>query len=118
IEPHRLAGAAPPRPRPPARPTAQAQPLDVVAIPLTPAEVRPASALHTHPGTTEFDFTPRRPGNHVIRFTLYDHVSGTALQQVETELNVTETAPDHHVAGTAPRRARPLDRRQPVNRRP
>jgi UDP-GlcNAc:undecaprenyl-phosphate GlcNAc-1-phosphate transferase len=79
--------------------------LDIVAIPRTPGDVLPAAARHTHPGVTEFTFTPHRPGNHVIRFTLYDHASGTALQQVETELNITETTSDHRTAGAAPRRA-------------
>lgn len=85
--------------------------LDIVAIPLTSADVVPSTARHTHPNSTRFAFTPHRPGNHVIRFTLYDHASGTVLQQVETELDVTPTTPGHYATGTAPRRTETADRR-------
>lgn len=85
----------------------RARALDVVAIPLTSADVEPSTARHTHPNPTRFAFTPHRPGNHVIRFTLYDQASGTVLQQVETELDITPTTPGPSLGGVVPLRTAP-----------
>ena len=88
----------------------QALALEVVALPLTPAEVEPANACHIHPRPTRFAFTPHRPGKHTIRFTLYDRDSGTALLQIEADLYVAVEmsddfdrlpAPDGHSRLTA-----------------
>ncbi|MFH8993113.1 tetratricopeptide repeat protein [Streptomyces sp. NPDC017940] len=63
--------------------------LEVLALTPGPADIEPARAFYDHRTDLEFTFTPRRPGRHIIRFTLYENASGAALQQVETELTVT-----------------------------
>ncbi|MEW2570074.1 AAA family ATPase [Streptomyces sp. NPDC047070] len=78
--------------------------LTAVAVPLTPASLEPATALlrpssqETH--GAEFTFTARRPGIHVIRFTVALERTGTVLQQVETELEILDT--DHPVDHASP----------------
>ena len=69
--------------------------LTATAVPLTPASVEPATC-HLRPSgpqrahSAEFVFTARRPGRHVIRFTIAMAPSGTVLQQVETELDIPD----------------------------
>ncbi|WP_411108237.1 type I restriction endonuclease subunit R [Streptomyces sp. c-19] len=67
--------------------------LDIVAVPLSGAEVTPATMAY-HPEDAEseqFRFTALEPGTHRIRFTLLHHDTGTVLQQVESDLSITET---------------------------
>ncbi|MEU0391869.1 tetratricopeptide repeat protein, partial [Streptomyces sp. NPDC006208] len=71
-----------------ALPNAQRPTLEVVATPVSHADIEPASALYEHTHDLEFSFVPRRPGRHIVRFTIYHHATGAALQQVETELIV------------------------------
>lgn len=77
--------------------------LTAVATPLTPASAEPPTALlrpseHPEHGA-EFGFTARRPGVHVIRFTIALERTGTVLQQVETELEILDTdGPDELAA--------------------
>ncbi|MEV0412916.1 tetratricopeptide repeat protein [Streptomyces sp. NPDC050448] len=80
--------------------------LEVVATALGAATVEPARALYDHVHDMEFILLARRAGRHVIRFTLYEHASGTALQQVETELTVTGVGQDAEALVPAPERRR------------
>jgi hypothetical protein len=76
--------------RPGARP-----PLDIVAVPLSSADVVPATVLYG-PGNTEsaqFRVMAAEPGTHRIRFTFLHHDTGVALQQVETDLDVAAADP-------------------------
>ncbi|MFK0134630.1 FxsC protein [Streptomyces rubiginosohelvolus] len=64
--------------------------LDVVAVPLSHADVSPASAPY-NPGDTssaEFRLTAVEPGRHRIRFTFVHHDTDVVLQQVETYVDV------------------------------
>ncbi|MEU6198349.1 hypothetical protein [Streptomyces sp. NPDC047061] len=67
--------------------------LAVAATPLTPATVEPAMALlrpsEREGDGGEFTFVARHPGRHVIRFTVSLERTGTVLQQVETEIDVS-----------------------------
>ncbi|QNP70525.1 hypothetical protein IAG44_14465 [Streptomyces roseirectus] len=72
--------------------------LSARATPLTPADVEPEHAVTVRPGPAddtdagaEFRFTPRRPGRHRVRFTVEHQLTGTVLQEVETEFDVTDT---------------------------
>lgn len=83
--------------------------LDVVAVPLSRADVSPATAPY-NPGdasSAEFRLTAAEPGRHRIRFTFVHHDTGVVLQQVETYVDVAgswfETGED--VAATWPARA-------------
>lgn len=78
--------------------------LEVVATALGAATVEPARVLYDHVTDAEFILLARRAGRHVVRFTLYEHPSGTALQQVETELTVTGAAQNAEVLVPAPER--------------
>ncbi|MFV5996575.1 tetratricopeptide repeat protein [Streptomyces sp. NPDC056231] len=81
--------------------------LEVVATALGSASIEPGRGFYDHLDVLEFTFVSRRPGRHVIRFTLYENASGAALQQVETELTVTGAAPDNEaLVPTAERRRR------------
>ncbi|MEV2234864.1 hypothetical protein AB0H69_40735 [Streptomyces phaeochromogenes] len=67
----------------------------LVAVPLTPATLEPATAL-LHPSPqgahgVEFTFTAHHPGVHVARFTVVLEHTGTVLQQVETELEILDS---------------------------
>ncbi|WP_416971976.1 hypothetical protein [Streptomyces sp. 4F14] len=82
--------------------------LSVRAIPLTPADLVPEHAVPVRPGPVgntdagaEFRFTPRRPGRHRIRFTVEDHLTGTVLQEVEADVDVTGPA-ESPLTGTTP----------------
>ncbi|MDX3839614.1 tetratricopeptide repeat protein [Streptomyces europaeiscabiei] len=81
--------------------------LEVVAAALGPATIEPGRGFYNPLDVLEFTFVPRRPGRHLIRFTLYETASGAALQQVETLLTVTEAAHDDEaLVPTAERRRR------------
>ncbi|OEJ29073.1 hypothetical protein AS594_36355 [Streptomyces agglomeratus] len=81
--------------------------LEVVATALGSASIVPGRGFYDPIDVLEFTFVPRRPGRHLIRFTLYETASGAALQQVETTLTVTEAAPDNEaLVPTAERRRR------------
>ncbi|WP_159052052.1 hypothetical protein, partial [Streptomyces niveiscabiei] len=78
------------------------------ATPLTPADITPEHAVTIRPGPpddtdagAEFRFTPLRPGRHRIRFTVEHHLTGTVLQELETEFDVTDT-PGADLTGTTP----------------
>ncbi len=78
------------------------------ATPLTPADIEPEHAVPIRPGPpdntdtgAEFHFTPHRPGHHRIRFTVEHHLTGTVLQELETEFDVTDT-PGTDLTGTTP----------------
>ncbi len=82
--------------------------LSARATPLTPADIEPDHAVTIRPGPpdntdagAEFHFTPHRPGHHRIRFTVEHHLTGTVLQELETEFDVTNT-PDTDLTGTTP----------------
>ncbi|MFI6689516.1 TIR-like protein FxsC [Streptomyces sp. NPDC050485] len=69
--------------------------LDVVAVPLSGAEVAPATVLYG-PGNTasaQFRITAAEPGRHRIRFTFLHHDTGVVLQQVETALDIAGPGP-------------------------
>lgn len=76
-----------------ARPGAEQPALEVVAVALGGAAIEPALAVCEHSRPAEFCFVPRRAGSHTVRFTLYAQATGTALQQVETELTVAPAPP-------------------------
>ncbi|WP_329127372.1 TIR-like protein FxsC [Streptomyces sp. NBC_01465] len=64
--------------------------LDVVAVPLSRADVAPATASYG-PGAAElaqFALLAKEPGRHRIRFTFVHHDTGVVLQQVETYVDV------------------------------
>ncbi|KND31971.1 hypothetical protein IQ63_24535 [Streptomyces acidiscabies] len=78
------------------------------ATPLTPIDIEPDHAVTIRPGPpdntdagAEFHFTPHRPGLHRIRFTVEHHLTGTVLQELETEFDVTDT-PGTDLTGTTP----------------
>ncbi|MFC8914897.1 AAA family ATPase [Streptomyces sp. NPDC057116] len=79
--------------------------LTALAMPLTHAEVQPAgSLLRPSPDAArgaEFLLTPHRPGLHRFRFTIADERTGTVLQVVETEIDLSD-------AGDDPGRAAPF----------
>lgn len=80
-----VAESAHPWARPGVRPS-----LHIVAVPLSSAEVVPATVLYG-PGNAEsvqFSVTAAEPGTHRIRFTFLHHDTGVALQQVETDLYI------------------------------
>ncbi|WP_405535123.1 ATP-binding protein [Streptomyces sp. NBC_00075] len=69
--------------------------LDIVAVPLSSAEVAPATMLYG-PGSAEaaqFRVTATEPGTHTIRFTFLHHDTGVALHQVETDLDIAGPVP-------------------------
>ncbi|RST16477.1 ATP-binding protein [Streptomyces sp. WAC05374] len=79
--------------------------LTALAMPLTHAEVQPAGSL-LRPSAdaargAEFLLTPHRPGLHRFRFTIADERTGTVLQVVETEIDLSD-------AGDGPGRAVPF----------
>ncbi|MFD3762504.1 tetratricopeptide repeat protein [Streptomyces sp. NPDC058622] len=80
--------------------------LEVVATALGAAVVEPSRVLYNHVRDVEFTLFARRHGRHVFRFTLYEHASGTALQQVETELTVTGSERDAEALVPAPAQQR------------
>ncbi len=64
--------------------------LDIVAVPLSSAEVTPATLLYG-PGSADsaqFRLTAADPGTHRIRVTFLHHDTGVVLQQVETDLDI------------------------------
>ncbi|WP_338686128.1 tetratricopeptide repeat protein [Streptomyces acidiscabies] len=82
--------------------------LSARATPLTPADIEPDHAVTIRPGPpdntdagAEFHFTPHRPGHHRIRFTVEHHLTGTVLQELETEFDVTDT-PGTDLTNTTP----------------
>ncbi|PWG09665.1 hypothetical protein DF268_31035 [Streptomyces sp. V2] len=97
-----------PGPRHPWSTTATLPWLSARATPLTPADITPEHAVTIRPGPpddtdagAEFRFTPLRPGHHRIRFTVEHHLTGTVLQELETEFDVTDT-PGADLTGTTP----------------
>ncbi|MFF4562070.1 RNA polymerase sigma factor [Streptomyces sp. NPDC001435] len=85
-----VAEAAHPWARPGARPT-----LDVVAKPMSAAEVVPATMSYGS-GTVDsvqFRVTAAESGTHRIRFTFLHHDTGIVLQQVETDLDIAPREP-------------------------
>ncbi|MGW0757559.1 AAA family ATPase [Streptomyces sp. NPDC002814] len=85
--------------------------LTVRAVPLTRADVDPAYPVPVT-GATLFRFVPHRTGRHHLRFTIEDADTGTVLQQVETDIDVTgstspppRTAPHPEIAPAPARRA-------------
>ncbi|MFI2762353.1 RNA polymerase sigma factor [Streptomyces echinatus] len=89
-----VAAPAHPWARPAVRPV-----LEVVAVPLSDAEVEPALVLYG-PGdaaSAPFRVTAARPGAHRLRFTFFHHDTGVALQQVETVLDIA--SPEHTGSG-------------------
>ncbi|GAA0593550.1 hypothetical protein GCM10010394_23610 [Streptomyces crystallinus] len=71
--------------RPDARPV-----LEIVAVPLSGADVIPATALYGPGDSSPARFRVRaaEPGRHRIRFTFLHHDTGVVLQQVEADLDV------------------------------
>ena len=69
--------------------------LDVVAVPLSRADVAPATASYGpgDTGSAQFSLTAAEPGRHRIRFTFVHHDTGVVLQQVETHVDVAEPEP-------------------------
>ncbi|MFJ4828776.1 TIR-like protein FxsC [Streptomyces sp. NPDC088747] len=84
------AESAHPWARPDARPL-----LDIVAVPLSRADVAPATASYDpgDAGSAQFSLTAAEPGRHRIRFTFVHHDTGVVLQQVEAHVDVTEPEP-------------------------
>ncbi|MFF3977449.1 AAA family ATPase [Streptomyces sp. NPDC001828] len=84
--------------------------LRAVGTPLTPADIEPAMALvRPSPLAThgaEFTFTAHRPGPHRLRFTIADELTGSVLQQVETEFDLPDTADPHLAAAPHPEHVR------------
>jgi len=85
--------------------------LSARATPLTPADIEPSHAVTIRPGPpndtdagAEFHFTPHRPGHHRIRFTVEHQPTGTILQEVETEFDVTDTPQNTLTGPTSLRR--------------
>jgi len=85
--------------------------LSARATPLTPADIEPSHAVTIRPGPpndtdagAEFHFTPHRPGHHRIRFTVEHQPTGTVLQEVETEFDVTDTPQNTLTGPTSLRR--------------
>ncbi|WP_334481438.1 TIR-like protein FxsC [Streptomyces sp. B21-097] len=85
-----VAESAHPWARPEARP-----PLDVVAVPLSRADIVPATASYGpgDAGSVQFSLTAAEPGRHGIRFTFVHHDTGVVLQQVETHVDVAGPEP-------------------------
>ncbi|WP_254693329.1 MULTISPECIES: hypothetical protein [Streptomyces] len=80
-----VADSAHPWARPDAGPS-----LEIVAVPLSGAEVTPATVVYS-PGnadSAQFCVTAVEPGMHRIRFTFLHHDTGVALQQVEADLDI------------------------------
>lgn len=70
--------------------------IEVVADCRTDAVLLPAVVEYAPGGAPAvFSFTPREPGAHKLRFTLYDHASGLALQELETVVQVPGTEERH-----------------------
>ena len=65
-------------------------PLEVIATPLSDAEVQPALDVCEANESAEFAFVARVPGSHRVRFTVYARPTGTALQEVESTFEVAE----------------------------
>ncbi|MEU2060357.1 hypothetical protein ABZ576_08715, partial [Streptomyces sp. NPDC013455] len=82
--------------RPGARPA-----LDIVAVPLSRADVVPATVLYgpEDTGAAQFSVTAAEPGTHRIRFTFLHHATGVALQQVETDVDIAVAAGPTGVGG-------------------
>ncbi|MBO7934345.1 ATP-binding protein [Streptomyces sp. S9] len=72
--------------------------LQAVAVPLTRGTLVPHSVLFRASAQAEhgaeFLFRSERPGRHRLRFTIVDDASGTVLQQIETEIDLTDATPD------------------------
>ncbi|CAM5455831.1 hypothetical protein SSPIM334S_01295 [Streptomyces spiroverticillatus] len=65
--------------------------VEIVADCRTDAVVAPAAVEYVPGGPSAvFAFTPRQPGAHPLRFAVYDHDSGLALQELETVVHVPE----------------------------
>ncbi|MFE4089084.1 hypothetical protein, partial [Streptomyces sp. YIM B13502] len=64
--------------------------LEVVAVPLSSADVTPATVLlgPANDEAARFSVLTEEPGIHRIRFTLFHHDTGIALHEVETDLSV------------------------------
>lgn len=71
----------------------------VIVVPRTDAIVEPIAADH-HLGDTptRFVFNARRPGRHLLRITVYDKESGTALQVLEAGIDVAHQASNEGAA--------------------
>ncbi len=98
-----VAESAHPWARPNVRPL-----LDVVAVPLSRADVAPATAPY-NPGnasSAEFRLMAAEPGRHRIRFTFVHHETGVVLQQVETYVDVAGPWPETDVDVPTPWPAR------------
>ncbi|MCT9081419.1 tetratricopeptide repeat protein [Streptomyces fulvoviolaceus] len=77
--------------------------LTVRATPLTQADVEPSYSLPVRIDRTAlFRFTPRTTGRHRIRFTVEHEASGTVLQQVETDIDVTGPSESPPLAAPQP----------------
>jgi eukaryotic-like serine/threonine-protein kinase len=74
-----------------AQPRAEQPALEVVATALGDADIEPSLAVCEHSRPAQFRFVPHGSGSQVVRFTLYAHATGTALQQVEAELTVASS---------------------------
>lgn len=84
-----VAEPAHPWARPGARPS-----LDIVAVPLSSAEVVPTTLLYARNADSgQFRVTVSEPGKHRIRFTFLHHDTGIVLQQVETDLDIADLEP-------------------------
>ncbi|GAA3503416.1 hypothetical protein GCM10019016_105260 [Streptomyces prasinosporus] len=69
--------------------------LEVVAVPLSSANITPATVL-LGPASDEvarFSVLTEEPGIHRIRFTFFHHDTGIALHQVETDLRIASADP-------------------------
>ncbi|MFJ8649839.1 hypothetical protein ACIRNI_27425 [Streptomyces sp. NPDC093546] len=86
--------------------------LTAVATPLTRGDIEPATGLvrPSHQGSdgAEFRFTPHRPGIHRIRFTIAHESTGTVLQQVETEIDIADSASGPTATASDPAHVRGL----------
>ncbi|WOT40553.1 tetratricopeptide repeat protein [Streptomyces coeruleorubidus] len=88
---------------------AKAPYLSAVALPLTRGTLVPHTALLRASTQAEhgaqFLFRSERPGRHRMRFTIVDDASGTVLQQVETEVDLTPAPPARTVLSPFPHRS-------------
>ncbi|KDN80077.1 hypothetical protein DF19_23600 [Streptomyces olindensis] len=67
----------------------------VIATTRSAATLEPSAAdCVTDAGPARFVFTARDPGEHRLRFTVYDPDYGRALQVLETTLPVPDPAPE------------------------
>ncbi|WP_218638790.1 tetratricopeptide repeat protein [Streptomyces acidiscabies] len=62
----------------------------VIAGCRTKATVDPPTAEYEPGGALRFELTAREPGAHEVHFTMYDHASGFALQEIKTVVAVSE----------------------------